>query len=85
MKRSIPELIQDARTDCLKFRAQSASHAMRVNAAQDLAKDIPRESIRSGVIDANYVIDYQTPEGASVEIPNRANIGQLLSYVFWLN
>jgi LCP family protein required for cell wall assembly len=50
-----------------------------------LVKDIPRDNIRTGVIDANYVLDYTTPEGASVEIPNRANIGQLLSYVFWLN
>jgi LCP family protein required for cell wall assembly len=49
-----------------------------------LAKDIPRENIRTGIIDANYVISYQTPEGALVEIPNRYNIGELLTYVFWL-
>jgi LCP family protein required for cell wall assembly len=49
-----------------------------------LAGDIPKESIRTGVIDSNYVISYETPEGAQVEIPNRANIGELLTYVFWL-
>ncbi len=50
----------------------------------NLGKDIPKENIRTGIIDANYVIDYTTPEGAQVEIPNRAIIGQLLSNVFWL-
>ena len=49
-----------------------------------LAKDIPRDNIRSGVIDSNYTMDYTTPEGAQVEIPNRANIGELLAYIFWL-
>jgi hypothetical protein len=50
-----------------------------------LGKDIPRENICSGVIDENYTMGYFTPEGAQVEIPNRANIGQLLTYIFWLN
>jgi len=49
-----------------------------------LAESIPRENIRTGIIDANYVISYETPDGAQVEIPNRAIIGDLLSYVFWL-
>ncbi len=49
-----------------------------------LASDIPKENIRTGVIDSNYVISYETPDGAQVEIPNRANIGELLTYVFWL-
>jgi len=49
-----------------------------------LAQDIPKENIRTGIIDANYVIDYETPDGAQVEIPNRAIIGDLLAYVFWL-
>ena len=49
-----------------------------------LANDIPRDNIRTGIIDANYVTSYQTPEGAQVEIPNRANMGQLLAHVFWL-
>lgn len=49
-----------------------------------LAKDIPRESIRSGVVGADYVMSYETPEGARVEIPNRAAIGPYLEYVFWI-
>ncbi len=49
-----------------------------------LAQDIPRESIRTGVIDANYTVGYVTPEGAQVLIPDRARIGDLLESVFWL-
>jgi LCP family protein required for cell wall assembly len=54
-------------------------------ALASLAQEIPRENIRSGVIDANYVISYYTPERASVLIPNRDAIGPLLDQVFWLN
>ena len=49
-----------------------------------LAKDIPRENIRTGVIGADYVISYETPEGARVEIPNRAVIGPYLEHIFWI-
>ena len=49
-----------------------------------LAQDIPRENIRSAVIDSNYVISYTTAQGASVLIPNRDRIGELLAEVFWL-
>ena len=49
-----------------------------------LVKDIPRENIRTGVIGADYVISYETPQGAQVEIPNRAVIGPYLEYVFWI-
>lgn len=49
-----------------------------------LAEDIPRESIRSAVMGADYVMSYETPEGARVEIPNRAVIGPYLEYVFWI-
>lgn len=49
-----------------------------------LAKDIPRESIRSGAIGADYVMSYQTPDGARVEIPSRGAIGPYLEYVFWI-
>jgi LCP family protein required for cell wall assembly len=48
------------------------------------AKEIDRENIRTGVIDANYASDYVTNQGAQVLIPNRARIGELLSQVFWL-
>lgn len=50
-----------------------------------LVQDIPRESIRSGVIDANYTTDYFTETGAQVLIPRRDLIGPYLSTVFWLN
>lgn len=50
-----------------------------------LAQDIPRERIRSGVIDSRYVTGYVTAQGAQVLIPNRNEIGGLLAEVFWLN
>lgn len=50
-----------------------------------VAGDIPDENIRSGVIDANYVIGHRTSEGAQVEIPRRDSIAGLLRYVFWLD
>lgn len=49
-----------------------------------LAGEVPRENIRNGVIDSNYVTNYYTPEGSSVLIPNRSRIGGLLTDVFWL-
>lgn len=50
-----------------------------------LAQDVPRENIRTGVIDGNYVTGYVTSSGAQVLIPNRGEIGGLLTEVFWLN
>jgi len=49
-----------------------------------LAQDIPRENIRTGVIDANYTRDYITGQGAQVLIPDRERIGPLLHEVFWI-
>ncbi|MBN1312165.1 MAG: LCP family protein [Anaerolineae bacterium] len=49
-----------------------------------LVKDIPRENIRTGVIGADHVISYETPEGARVEIPYRAVIGPYLEHIFWI-
>ncbi len=49
-----------------------------------LAQDIPRENIRTGVIDANYTRDYITNQGAQVLIPDRERIGPLLHEVFWI-
>jgi anionic cell wall polymer biosynthesis LytR-Cps2A-Psr (LCP) family protein len=49
------------------------------------AQDVAESNIRSGVIDANYVVGYYTPEGASVLIPNRYAIGPFLNYIFWLD
>jgi LCP family protein required for cell wall assembly len=47
-----------------------------------LAKDIPRENIRSAVIDYQYVLDYQTPEGRQVLVPLRDKIRVLRDELF---
>nr|MBN1229035.1 LCP family protein [Anaerolineae bacterium] len=49
-----------------------------------LAQEVERDFIRTGVIDYNYTEFYTTSSGAQVLIPNRENIGYLLSQVFWL-
>ena len=46
------------------------------------ARDIPRENIRSGVIDRDYVIPIVTTTGACVSVPDRDKIGGLISYIF---
>jgi LCP family protein required for cell wall assembly len=45
-------------------------------------KDIPPENIRMGVINFDYLIPYTTPDGASVLVPNRAALGNLMVEVF---
>ncbi len=45
-------------------------------------KDVTGDRIRTGVIDDRYAIDYTTPEGAQVLIPNRNRLGELLTNVF---
>lgn len=45
-------------------------------------KDIPPENIRMGVINFDYLIPYTTPDGASVLVPNRAALGNLMVQVF---
>jgi polyisoprenyl-teichoic acid--peptidoglycan teichoic acid transferase len=50
-----------------------------------LAAEVPEDSIRQGVIDANYLIPYTTEEGAQVAIPNREKIGPYLQHIFWLD
>jgi polyisoprenyl-teichoic acid--peptidoglycan teichoic acid transferase len=49
------------------------------------AKDIPSENIRTGVIDGRYIMPYTTPQGASVLVPNRSMLGELLIEVFGAN
>jgi LCP family protein required for cell wall assembly len=48
-------------------------------------KDIPVENIRTGVVNQDYTIGWNTPEGAAVEIPDRARIGSLMVEVFGAN
>ncbi len=45
-------------------------------------KDIPTENIRMGVIGYEYLQGYTTGDGASVLIPNRARLGNLMVDVF---
>jgi len=48
-------------------------------------KDIPRENIKTGVIDFSYLQSYTTQSGASVLIPNRTRLGNLMVDVFGVN
>ncbi len=48
-------------------------------------KDIPAENMRTGVINEGYVMDYSTPQGASVLVPDRAKLGDLMVEVFGEN
>lgn len=45
-------------------------------------KDIPGDSIRTGVIDSNYSMPFTTAAGAQVVVPRRAMLADLLSNVF---
>ena len=45
-------------------------------------KDIPGGNVRTGVIDDRYAIDYTTPEGAQVLVPDRERLSELLIRVF---
>jgi polyisoprenyl-teichoic acid--peptidoglycan teichoic acid transferase len=47
-----------------------------------LAQDIPRENIRTAVIDYQYVLDYYTPEGRQVLVPLRDKIRVLRDELF---
>jgi LCP family protein required for cell wall assembly len=48
-------------------------------------KDIPLESMKTGVINEQYTMGYTTSDGASVLVPDRANIGPLMVEVFGAN
>ena len=48
-------------------------------------RNVPPENIRTGVIDGRYIMPYVTSEGASVLIPNRSMLGQLMVEVFGEN
>ncbi|MCS6834465.1 MAG: LCP family protein [Anaerolineae bacterium] len=48
-------------------------------------KDIPAENIKTGVISFEYLQSYTTPDGASVLVPNRARLGDLMVSVFGPN
>lgn len=82
----LPTLIQKA-PGLYEMMGESIRTDMTLQQITELAllgQDIPEESIRSGVIDANYLMGYETPEGAQVSIPNRSALGPFLEYIFWL-
>jgi LCP family protein required for cell wall assembly len=45
-------------------------------------KDIPRQNIRTGVIDGRYVTNYMTTRNEDVLIPQRSTLGELMVSVF---
>lgn len=45
-------------------------------------KDVSGDKVHTGTIDDRYTMDYTTPEGAQVLIPNRVRLGELLTNVF---
>lgn len=48
-------------------------------------KDVPRENIKTATIGFEYLRSWTTPAGASVLIPNRTKIGDLMAQVFGPN
>jgi LCP family protein required for cell wall assembly len=48
-------------------------------------KDIPEGNINRGVIDGRYIMPYTTAQGASVLVPNRSMLGELMVEVFGSN
>jgi LCP family protein required for cell wall assembly len=82
----LPTLIQRAPNlyAALEQNIQTNMTLEEMLSLAQLAKDIPRDNIRSGVIDQSYTSGYTTAEGAMVLIPERDKIGGLLEEVFWL-
>ena len=68
---------------------QTSQENVRTNMTLDeaiqlalLAQDIPRDSIRTAVLDFNYVYNETTPDGRQVLVPVRENIRQLRDQLF---
>ncbi len=68
---------------------QTSQENVRTNMTLDeaiqlalLAQDIPRDSIRTAVLDYNYVYNETTPDGREVLVPVRENIRQLRDQLF---
>jgi len=72
--------------DLLQYLSQSYRTDLSLNDVISLGKaaaDIPSESIRSEVLDQNYVSNYSTETGASVLIPLNDLIAPLLQDMFY--
>ncbi|MEZ4591260.1 MAG: LCP family protein [Chloroflexota bacterium] len=81
---SLPQLIAQA-----PQLWQTSQENVRTNMTLDeaiqlalLAQDIPRDSIRTAVLDFNYVYNETTPDGRQVLVPVRDNIRQLRDQLF---
>ncbi|MCA9901786.1 MAG: LCP family protein [Ardenticatenaceae bacterium] len=81
---SLPQLIAQA-----PQLWQTSQENVRTNMTLDeaiqlalLAQDIPRDSIRTAVLDFNYVYNETTPDGRQVLVPVRENIRQLRDQLF---
>ncbi len=68
---------------------QTSQENVRTNMTLDeaiqlalLAQDIPQESIRTAVLDFDYVYNETTPDGRQVLVPVRENIRQLRDQLF---
>ena len=68
---------------------QTSQENVRTNMTLDeaiqlalLAQDIPRDSIRTAVLDYDYVYNETTPDGRQVLVPVRENIRQLRDQLF---
>lgn len=83
----LPQLIMQSPT-LLSSLSQNVYTGLSLDRIIQLAwyvKDIPRESIRTGVIDGPYIMNYTTAEGWAVLVPRRAQLGTLMTEVFGPN
>lgn len=83
----LPQLIMQSPT-LLSALSQNVYTGLSLERIIQLAwyvKDIPRESIRTGVIDGAYIMNYTTAEGWAVLVPRRAQLGTLMTEVFGPN
>ncbi|MBN1311748.1 MAG: LCP family protein [Anaerolineae bacterium] len=82
----LPRLVAKAPT-LYNTLSQSISTDMSLEEIIELAQaasNLPDDSIRSDVIDADAVSPYVAPSGASVLMPNHDRIKELVETVFWL-
>lgn len=49
------------------------------------AQNVEEQNIHKGVVDWNYLFSYRTPGGASVAVPRRSSLSQLMTDVFGSN
>ncbi len=73
----LPQLYQALRTT-----VDTDMQVWEMLALARAAWGIPRENIKSYIIDINMITPWVTPEGAQVLVPKRKEIGQLLQEIF---